>query len=192
VTLIRKKGNQEHDSYFLHSAMITAQLIQVILKDYSLPWDGTHGPPHWGRALENGLCLAEQTGADISVVSLFAVLHDCRRVNEGEDSGHGLRAAEFAVSIRGAALGLDNSRFELLHFACAHHTDGLTDGDITVQTCWDADRLDLGRVGINPHPQYLCTESAKEPGMITWADDHARNGHIPSVVDSWRSESEIG
>jgi hypothetical protein len=36
------------------------------------------------------------------------------------------------------------------------------DGDITVQTCWDADRLDLPRVGIQPLPQFLCTEAAKK------------------------------
>lgn len=33
--------------------------------------------------------------------------------------------------------------------ALAYHSDGYTEGDITVQVCWDADRLDLGRVGIN-------------------------------------------
>ena len=167
--------------------MITDNLIQVILKDYSLPLDGTHGPPHWGRVLENGLQLAEQTGADVTVVSLFAVLHDCRRVNEGVDPGHGLRAAEFAESIRGAQLDLDHGWFDLLHFACAHHTEGLTNGNITVQTCWDADRLDLGRVGISPHPKYLCTQAAKDPKTISWAEDRARSDYRPAVVETWRS-----
>jgi uncharacterized protein len=38
----------------------------------------------------------------------------------------------------------DDDRFDLLYTACDLHTDGLTDGDVTIQACWDADRLDLG------------------------------------------------
>lgn len=41
--------------------------------------------------------------------------------------------------------------------------------DITVQTCWDADRLDLGRVGIRPDPDRLCTSAAKESDLLEWA-----------------------
>jgi uncharacterized protein len=54
----------------------------------------------------------------------------------------------------------------LLVEACTGHSDGDTEADITVQTCWDADRLDLGRVGIRPHPIYLCTAVAKEAGVL--------------------------
>jgi len=32
----------------------------------------------------------------------------------------------------------------------------------TVATCWDADRLDLGRVGIKPDARYLFSDEAKE------------------------------
>ena len=52
-------------------------------------------------------------------------------------------------------------------------TDGGTEADVTVQTCWDADRLDLGRVGIRPHPRYLCTPAARSAEVIEWA--HARS-----------------
>jgi uncharacterized protein len=40
---------------------------------------------------------------------------------------------------------------------------------VTVQTCWDADRLDLGRVGKHPHPRYLCTPAARDREVIEWA-----------------------
>ena len=53
-----------------------------------------------GRVLENGLRIAEANGADREVVTLFALFHDSRRVNEDEDDGHGLRGAEFARSLR--------------------------------------------------------------------------------------------
>lgn len=47
--------------------------------------------------------------------------------------------------------------------------EGQTLGDATVLTCWDADRLDLGRVGIRPHPHRLCTEAARDPVLLEWA-----------------------
>ena len=40
---------------------------------------------------------------------------------------------------------------------------------MTVQTCWDADRLDLGRVGIRPLAERLCTDVARDPVLIEWA-----------------------
>ena len=57
----------------------------------------------------------------------------------------------------------------LLVEACTGHSDGNTEADITVQTCWGADRLDLGRVGVRPNPKYLCTAVAKEAGMLNGA-----------------------
>ena len=55
---------------------------------------------------------------------------------------------------------------ELLIEACKYHSDGLIDADITVQTCWDSDRLDLGRVGIKPSSDRLCTEVARRSDVI--------------------------
>ena len=51
----------------------------------------------------------------------------------------------------------------------AGHSDGHTLADVTAMTCWDADRLDLGRVGIRPHPQRLCNEMARHPEFISTA-----------------------
>lgn len=131
--------------------------------------DGIHGIAHWARVRTNGIRLAEQTGANPEVVELFAFLHDSKRLNDGRDPKHGARAAEFAASLRGSLLTLSEKEFELLRFACEYHTDGLTEADITIQTCWDADRLDLGRVGIRPDPRHLCTPAARESAMIEWA-----------------------
>jgi uncharacterized protein len=50
-----------------------------------------------------------------------------------------------------------------------HQSDGQMEGDVTVRTCWDADRLDLGRVGIRPDPHYLCTEAARDAEVLAWA-----------------------
>jgi uncharacterized protein len=162
-------------------------VLQSILTDYRLPLNGDHGVSHWARVLENGLRLGETTGADIEVVSLFAVLHDSRRINEGHDPNHGPRAAVFATELRGTIFDLDDHQFSLLTRACEGHTHERTHPDITIQTCWDSDRLDLGRVGIQPHPSRLCTEMAKRPEIIKWADGRACFRVVPDfVLEEWQ------
>ncbi|MBI5252302.1 MAG: hypothetical protein HY912_22640 [Desulfomonile tiedjei] len=118
---------------------------------------------------ENGLKVASSTGAVTKIVELFAFFHDSKRVNESRDPGHGARAAAFVKELNGSFLFLDPYELDLLTYACRHHTDGKTEGDITVQTCWDADRLDLWRASIWPREEYLCTEAARAPEMIRWA-----------------------
>ena len=166
-------------------------LVHAILEDYALPWHGTHGIGHWARVLENGLRLAVATGANIEVVQLFAVFHDSRRVNEGVDDGHGKRGAELAVSFHGKWFTLSNDQFDLLYAACVGHTDGGTDGDITIQACWDSDRLDLGRVGICPDPKRLCTPAAKRLDIFKWAYGRGCGEVIPEIVSAdWKLDTK--
>lgn len=149
-----------------------AAILRAILSGYTLPHDGYHGVYHWARVWENGLRVAEHNGADEEVVRIFALFHDARRVNEHHDPDHGLRGGELAKSLRGTLVHLDDTRFDLLYEACRLHTDGHTTGDATLLACWDADRLDLGRVGITPRPDLLCTDAARE--LIPWGQARAR------------------
>jgi uncharacterized protein len=158
-------------------------ILREVLDDYVLPWNGDHGIAHWARVMENGLRLAEETGANLDVVRLFAVLHDSRRINEAWDPDHGPRAARFASTLRGRLFDLPDREFQLLHRACAGHTHEPTHPDLTIQTCWDADRLDLGRVGITPEPTRLCTATAKLAETIRWAHGRATFRIIPELVD---------
>lgn len=162
-------------------------ILRAILPGYTLPHDGTHGVTHWARVLENGRRLCEATSADPEVVALFAVFHDARRVNEYRDDAHGHRGAELAASLRGGLVHLDDRRFELLYEACRLHTDGHTTGDLVLQVCWDADRLDLGRVGIRPSPKRLCTPAARE--LVAWAHERAEREHVPTrILKEWGYE----
>jgi uncharacterized protein len=168
---------------------VMRDLLDAILKEYALPMIGSHGPVHWARVLENGRRLAERTGANFRVVELFAVFHDARRINEGIDHGHGRRGAELAETLRGSLFDLPDKHFKLLIDACARHTHGLTKADVTILTCWDADRLDLGRVGIEPRPEYLCTDAAKNPEMLRWAIRRSLDGNEPPLVrEEWGLE----
>jgi uncharacterized protein len=161
-------------------------IVHAILDGYALPWHGIHGVGHWAKVLENGLRLAQETGAKVEIVQLFAVFHDSRRINEGVDDGHGRRGADLAAEFREKWFDLADDDFELLQFARAHHTDGMIDGDVTAQVCWDADRLDLGRVGTVPKPERLCTAAAKAPTMLKWADGRAGFEVVPELVmEGW-------
>jgi len=153
-------------------------LLAAIKAEYALSWNGIHGISHWTRVHENGLRLAEQTGAQIAVVECFAYLHDAKRRNDSRDPGHGSRGAALARVLQGRVLNLDDEQFELLAYACTHHTDGLTEANVTVQTCWDADRLDLGRVGITPIAERLCTPAARAPGILEWAWERSQQARV--------------
>ena len=166
-------------------------VLKAVLEDYALPLDGHHGVAHWARVLENGMRLADETGANIEVVQLFAVLHDSRRLKESTDPEHGPRAAEFAAELRCSVFDLEDHEFRLLYRACEGHTHQRFHPDVTIQTCWDSDRLDFGRVGITPHPSRLCTELARRPETIKWADGRAGFGVIPTfVLEKWGIDLE--
>ena len=122
-----------------------------------------HGPEHWRRVERNGLILAGSSDeADPKVIRLFALFHDSRRESDGWDPDHGARGAELAMELRGVEYELDDERFALLHYACVWHTEGKSHDDATIAACWDADRLDLPRVGVVPDPQRMCTPLGRE------------------------------
>jgi uncharacterized protein len=154
-------------------------LLDAIRAEYALSWNGIHGFAHWMRVRENGLRLAAWTGARIDVVEHFAFLHDAKRLNDSRDPGHGSRAASLVRALQGSVLELEDQPLELLVYACTHHTEGLIEADITVQTCWDADRLDLGRVGITPRTDRLCTPAARDPAVLQWAWERSRQAGEP-------------
>jgi uncharacterized protein len=144
---------------------------------FALDWHGIHGAPHWARVHQNGLLLAERHGADVRVITLFAYLHDHLRRDDGRDAEHGARAAASVGPLgERLSLGLDASQVRLLEQACLGHSHGHMEGDITVRCCWDADRLDLGRVGIRPDPERLCTPAARDPAVLAAAYARSRRG----------------
>jgi uncharacterized protein len=143
--------------------LISPELIQLLKETFKLDWNGIHGVSHWARVRLNGQLIAQGNQANKKVVELFAFLHDSKRQSENRDSGHGLRAAHFINSLSEDFLGINKAEKELLCFACEHHSHGLLDADITSLTCWDADRLDLGRVNIHPEAERLGTIIAKDP-----------------------------
>ena len=124
-----------------------------------------HGINHWDNVWMNGQEIGWAVDADMEVVEYLSYLHDCQRWSEGSDWLHGPRAAQFAHENR-ELFDLSSSQFKDLIGAVAGHTKlqpGCKAGENpTIAACWDADRLDIWRVGYAVDPRYLFTERAKD------------------------------
>ena len=136
-------------------------LLNEVLQQFRLNKNGVHGPNHWARVRHHGMTIGSQIGAELLVVELFAFLHDSQRFDEDEDPLHGERAAEYAASLNRRYFELSNTGIDKLTTAIRSHSDGYVHQCPTIQTCWDADRLDLGRVGIKPRAKYLSSSATE-------------------------------
>lgn len=108
----------------------------------------THGIEHWDRVAMFGKMLYQE-GADKDVIACFAYLHD-----------------SYLKS-------LSDEQIETLKTACEMHTVVPRTGDITVNICFDSDRMDLLRVGILPVPERMATKRGAElVGNPNYGDDY--------------------
>jgi uncharacterized protein len=129
-----------------------ARLVDAVLEKSTGKDSSIHGEGHWRRVAAAGLALLPQTpGADPALVFLFALFHDSMRLNDNYDPLHGPRGAALARELRGEFFDLEDAEMGLLVFACEEHTNGGVGPGPTVGVCWDADRLNLWRVGIRPN-----------------------------------------
>ena len=135
-------------------------LRERVLADPTARTHGLHGTSHWDRVERNGLYLCRFVPADATVVRLFSLLHDCQRRNDHIDPEHGPRAVAYVEALGREALGIDAAQWVLLERAMRFHTNGTDPDDITVSVCWDADRLDIGRVGMPVLARFLFNDEA--------------------------------
>jgi uncharacterized protein len=166
------------------STAIARKAMKIVAPQFRLDLrDGIHGVSHWSRVWVHGQFVAATLQVNPSFPAWFAFLHGSQRRNDdGTDPQHGPRAADFAVGLRNEAVvtELDNREFEHLCEAMRLRSNGHTLAEPAIQTCWDADRLDLARVGLEPHPRYLSSPHAKQT-----AADHPRcraHAHVHEAV----------
>lgn len=125
---------------------------QLVLKE------SIHGTDHWDEVHNNGILLAMQPGVDLLVVRLFAYFHDCKREDDHEDEFHGDRSAAYVTSLyNDGTLTITKKQHRLLSTACKLHNKGVVSKDPTIGACFDADRLELTRISINPRPDLMST-----------------------------------
>lgn len=147
-----------------------------------------HGPRHWLTVAWIGAALAAADDAvDPLVVALFALFHDCARTHDGHDPEHGRRGAAVAREALDGVDWVTREQRELLEEACADHTAGWTSEEPTIGACWDADRLDLWRVGATPSPALLSRPASA--GLRGWARRFTEVGNDDAAWDDWRPVS---
>lgn len=140
-----------------------------------------HGPRHWRDVARIGKLLSIEEGIrdDLALgVFCFAAIHDSQRLSEVEDPDHGQRAAFSMDMIAPPNAIVAGELRERLRFALIYHDKGFTNrleddpplhaGDVSitfrdklVSVCWDADRLTIGRVGIEPEAEYMSTDAVR-------------------------------
>ena len=135
-------------------------LVAKVIAEAKLANSSIHGVSHWQTVEKNGVYLCQFNSADLEVVRLFALFHDSKREDDYRDLEHGPRAEIYLREIR-ELIPLKDVQFETLCIACRTHTTGQIPENITVATCWDSDRLDIGRVGIKPKEKYFSTPEAQ-------------------------------
>ena len=121
-----------------------------------------HGFAHSARVDRNAQILAKLyriKNEVLAALNIFAFYHDLQRYNDGSDIDHGKRASIHLKSIRRVShIGfVSDDLFEKLCFACENHTTMLRSGDLFVDICFDADRLDLTRIGTTIDPNMMAT-----------------------------------
>lgn len=177
--------------------VIPIKIIKSIINACAFDLNGIHGYKHWFRVLSNGLIIADQEDVDLDVIIAFSILHDAFRKNDGADPYHGEVAARAIDDFLYKNLNLDKRQIQVLCFACKYHSNGYVVGNLdkkqygienfndkelnTVGACWDADRLDLARVGIYPYKDYLSTNAAKNVGIINLANKASMNNKISDL-----------
>lgn len=118
-----------------------------------------HGPAHWERVAENAITLGveDTNAADLWAALHFGLIHDAFREDDWADPDHGRRAAAWVRANKA-----DFPRiYDQLVYALEGHADGEVTSRPTAGLCWDADRLDLPRVGVTPDPRMMSTAAGK-------------------------------
>ena len=141
------------------------ELIKQLKIDNPLYYSDIHGRKHYANVMAAGLELAYHYHVNPNIVKYFAYLHDSCRENENYDPWHGPRAAEYISKIQ-HLINLEPDEITELKSACYYHTSAKpwdrASYSITEQVCFDADRSDISRIGIDVDPAYLFTKKAKE------------------------------
>lgn len=165
------------------------RLVAGVLDVATMPDSVIHGVTHWQSVGRMGAELLERgVGAAPAPLLLFALLHDCQRLDDGRDPLHGPRAARLVTPMRERGLFvLSDSEALVLETAIRVHNGGAPTGHATIGACQDADRLTLGRIMVEPDPRLLSHEVACDGSFIAWACEHCHHetpwGHLYERFD---------
>lgn len=148
-----------------------SSILVEIETQFKIDFYGDHGIYHWYSVYKNTQKLSKFYEIESKVFKLFSLLHDSKRLNEDYDLEHGKLAAIYVKELyKEKKIDLREEDLNRLIFACENHTKlnkkNTFSNDLIVQICLDSDKLDLGRVGIEPSSKYMLTSYAKTLTII--------------------------
>ena len=118
-----------------------------------------HGISHLRRVSILSGRLASAVGEDVEAAVVMGFLHDCARTDDKAGDGHAHDSSVLARCLLGRFYPhLDADR--ICH-AIARHADGEVTDDGLAACLWDADRLELKRIGREIDLDLLSTEVAR-------------------------------
>jgi uncharacterized protein len=161
-------------------------LLDEARRGAPLAGDPMHGELHWRAVAWAGLRIRDVAPElSAAVLVAFGLLHDCRRVDDGWDRDHGARAADLAARSRSLLHLLGPGGRDLVEEACRLHEDGLTRPERpTVGACWDADRVNLVRLGFQLDPSRFTVLSQADGSLEAVAEEARQMVRTPP---SWQS-----
>lgn len=118
-----------------------------------------HGLHHLCRVayLAGRFAASMHTCVESAVVGGY--LHDCARQDDGDGNAHAHDSANLACQImKSYYFHLD---IERICSGIYCHADGTTTADPLIGCIWDADRIDLTRLGIEVNEEFLSTDIGK-------------------------------
>jgi uncharacterized protein len=118
-----------------------------------------HGLPHLRQVAYVAARLAACEGADWMQAMVGGFLHDCARKDDGGGQEHAFESARVAKVVLGRHYS--NMDVQRLLYAISHHAGGSTTQDPLIGSIWDADRLDLVRLGAEIDQGLLSTVHAR-------------------------------
>lgn len=159
-------------------------LLHEVIAQHKLDIEKSgHGLHHWLRVIDIGMRLADaDPRVDRDVIVAFGLLHDSARTHDNYCEEHGPNSLN-VIRALDSCIPLDDNQKLMLSFACVNHTSADCNHfplfEPTLHACFDADRLDLWRVGIVPDSKYLFTDAGKDPELQAWANSNGENWTIP-------------
>lgn len=137
-----------------------------------------HGVAHWTRVHRYGLLLAESlqlSDDEKMAVALFAWTHDLARTDDGGGNQHAIDGAKYVEVITQKIFdNFPDHILDIVRSAIRYHSDGMCAEEALHEfpmekystfsrdeilnilgCCWDADRLDLLRLGIIPKASHM-------------------------------------
>lgn len=118
-----------------------------------------HGLEHLREVAHLAGEIAAVEGADVEAAVVGGFLHDCGRQDDRGGNAHALVSAELASQI--LAEYFPHLPQEPIVEAIRRHADGEVSSDALEGAIWDADRLTIGRAGIEPKLEYFSTATGR-------------------------------